>query len=197
MINTLQEAKSALRRQVLAELRALPQAERTAASEQACARLAQQPLWQEARTILGYAPMPGELDIWPLLVAAAQAGKVVCLPRYVATADTYEACRVPRWSEDLLRGRLGILEPAAHCDPHPLNQLDFILVPGVAFDANGCRLGRGKGYYDRLLASAAGTKCGVAFDQQVKDQVPVGPQDIQLDCILTPTRWLIAGRGRF
>ncbi|MBP9903534.1 MAG: 5-formyltetrahydrofolate cyclo-ligase, partial [Verrucomicrobia bacterium] len=72
----------------------------------------------------------------------------------------------------------------------PLNRLDLVLVPGVAFDPRGGRLGRGQGYYDRLLAGVRGTKCGVAFDEQIVDAVPVGPLDIRLNCILTPTRWI-------
>jgi len=68
-------------------------------------------------------------------------------------------------------------------------RLDLALVPGVAFDLNGHRLGRGKGYYDRLLAMLTGPACGVAFDQQIVSQVPNEPHDVRLSCILTPTRW--------
>jgi 5-formyltetrahydrofolate cyclo-ligase len=71
-----------------------------------------------------------------------------------------------------------------------LNRLDLVLVPGVAFDARGGRLGRGKGFYDRLLSAVNGTKCGVAFDEQIVDAVPVGPLDVLVNCILTPTRWI-------
>jgi 5-formyltetrahydrofolate cyclo-ligase len=68
--------------------------------------------------------------------------------------------------------------------------LDLILVPGVAFDLQGRRLGRGKGYYDQLLGALHGTRCGVAFDQQVVDEIPMAPHDMTLHCILTPTRWV-------
>jgi 5-formyltetrahydrofolate cyclo-ligase len=71
-----------------------------------------------------------------------------------------------------------------------MNRLDLILVPGLAFDLNGRRLGKGKGYYDRLLAGVSGIKCGVAFDEQVVSEVPAGPHDVRVNCILTPTRWL-------
>ena len=72
----------------------------------------------------------------------------------------------------------------------PLNRLDFVLVPGIAFDLQGRRLGRGKGYYDRLLAEVRGKTCGVAFDEQIVDEIPVEPHDIHVNCILTPTRWI-------
>jgi 5-formyltetrahydrofolate cyclo-ligase len=68
--------------------------------------------------------------------------------------------------------------------------LDFILVPGVAFDLSGRRLGRGKGYYDRLLKQTRGTTCGVAFDEQIVGEIPVEPHDLNVNCILTPTRWI-------
>ena len=71
-----------------------------------------------------------------------------------------------------------------------LNRLDFILVPGVAFDLHGRRLGRGRGYYDILLAKVRGTTCGVAFDEQIVREVPVEPHDSDVNCILTPTRWI-------
>ena len=62
--------------------------------------------------------------------------------------------------------------------------------PGVAFDLQGRRLGRGKGFYDRLLADLRGTICGVAFDEQIVSELPVGPTDISVNCILTPTRFI-------
>ena len=89
-------------------------------------------------------------------------------------------------------------EPREHCAALALNRLDFVLVPGVAFDLDGRRLGRGKGYYDRLLATVTGAACGVAFDRQIVPRVPSEPHDARLNCILTPTRWqLVTGRARF
>jgi 5-formyltetrahydrofolate cyclo-ligase len=66
----------------------------------------------------------------------------------------------------------------------------LVLVPGVAFDSHGRRLGRGKGFYDQLLAFVRGTKCGVAFDEQIVPEIPIEPHDVRLNCILTPTRWI-------
>jgi 5-formyltetrahydrofolate cyclo-ligase len=71
------------------------------------------------------------------------------------------------------------------------------LVPGVVFDQEGRRLGRGKGFYDRLLPSVGGPLCGVAFDWQVLPAIPVEPHDHVLNYILTPSRWLSCkGRER-
>ena len=79
-------------------------------------------------------------------------------------------------------------EPAASCEEIPLDQFDLVLVPGVAFDLQGCRLGRGLGFYDRILAEASGIKCGVAYDFQLLEKIPVEPHDAKVDFIFTPSR---------
>lgn len=155
-----------------------------------CDQLRRQPAWFEAKAVLFFAPLVGEPNLWPLLTEALAADKKVCLPRYVSVSDGYVAGRVRDLHQDLVCGKFSVREPAASCPEVPLNRLDLALVPGVAFDARGGRLGRGQGFYDRLLAGVCGTKCGVAFDEQIVDAVPVGPLDIRLNCILTPTRWI-------
>jgi 5-formyltetrahydrofolate cyclo-ligase len=190
MQTTVQKSKAALRRQVAAALYRMPAADRVAASAQACALLEQQPIWRTARSVLLFAPMPGELDVWPLIQAALAAAKEVALPRFVAATNQYLACRVQELTADIAPGHFGIREPVERCAVVSLDQLDFVLVPGVAFDQRGHRLGRGKGYYDQILAGLRGTTCGVAFDEQIVETVPVEPHDALLKCLLTPTRWI-------
>lgn len=192
----LKEQKAALRGQVRIKLEGISEPARAAASAQACARLKSQPAWHEAASVLLYAPLAGELDVWPLLTEAITAGKTVALPRFEPGGGIYEAGRV-RDPSELRGGRFGVREPAPGGEVVPLKRLDFILVPGIAFDLHGRRLGRGKGFYDQLLAAVCGTTCGVAFDEQIADFVPVEPHDIHLNCILTPTRWvrLLPARG--
>jgi 5-formyltetrahydrofolate cyclo-ligase len=137
-----------------------------------------------------YAPATDELDIWPLAQVAIGQGKNVAIPRYDAATDSYEACRIQDLSQDLRPGQYGMREPSDQCQVVALNRLDLILVPGVAFDLQGRRLGRGKGYYDRLLAAVRGQTCGVAFDEQIVHQVPVEPHDSDVNWILTPSRWI-------
>jgi 5-formyltetrahydrofolate cyclo-ligase len=187
----LKDLKAALRTQALAELGKIPMESRATGSAQACALLMQQPLWVQANSVLLFSPIQGEPDIWPLMESAIAEGKVVSLPRFLPKSGSYAACRVLDSKGDIQPGHFGIREPREHCPTVQLNQLDFVLVPGVAFDVRGCRLGRGRGFYDRLLTAVRGTKCGVAFDQQIVSEIPVEPHDIQLDCILTPTRWIV------
>jgi len=187
--STTEADKAALRKRLRAELQKMTPAEQSAASAAACLLLEQQPLWKTAQTILFYAPLPGEVDIWRLCHDSLAAGKTVCLPRYSADEKTYIVCRVKDAVHDLLTGQFGIREPREFCPKISSNRLDLILVPGIAFDFDGHRLGRGKGFYDQLLAALQGPTCGVAFDQQIVGRIPTEPHDVRLSCILTPTRW--------
>jgi 5-formyltetrahydrofolate cyclo-ligase len=190
MQNTIREAKQALRKQVRAELARMAPGDRVAASAQARALLAAQAVWKTAREILFFAPLPEEVDVWPLLIEALSAGKRVALPRFVAETRTYEARLIRDPTTDLKAGHFGIREPASHCAQIRSSHLDLILVPGVAFDLLGHRLGRGRGYYDQLLGLMPGTTCGVAFEKQIVNCVPVEPYDVRLNFILTPQRWI-------
>ncbi len=185
-----QFAKKALRAQIQAHLRQLSPAEREAAAAQARALLRDQPVWKQARSVLLFAPLSDELNVWPLLAAALSGGKAVALPRFDLQINGYLAGQVQNLVSDVKVGRFGIREPAERCPQIALNRLDFILVPGVAFDVQGRRLGRGKGFFDRLLAAELGTTCGVAFDEQIVREIPVAPHDVRVNRILTPTRWI-------
>jgi 5-formyltetrahydrofolate cyclo-ligase len=190
MSPALPTLKSALRREMRQRLGLLTPSQREAASRALCARLQQQTVWLSARTILFFAPTALEPDIWPLLETALAQGRTVALPRFVPEHNAYEPAAVRDPARDLVTGRFRIREPAPACAAVATEQFDLVLVPGVAFDARGHRLGRGKGYYDRLLARTPGRKCGVAFEEQLVDAVPVEPGDVRVDCIVTPARWL-------
>jgi 5-formyltetrahydrofolate cyclo-ligase len=193
MTESLPAQKALLRANVATLVRELTQSQREEAAIALCARLIEQPVWKNARAVLLFSPLAQEPNIRPLLRAALAAGKLTALPRYKAIQTGYEAAIVTDADRDFTEGRFGILEPAPHCEVLPLNRLDLALVPGVAFDWHGRRLGRGKGFYDRLLAEVSGETCGVAFDQQMVEAIPVEPHDVRLNCILTPSRWVEVG----
>lgn len=183
-------SKSRLRQEIQARIGSLSEPGRAMVSSQACELLAAQPIWGAARSVLFYAPMRDELDVWPLVEQAIECGKTVLLPRFIPETRGYGVFQIADPARDCAPGKFGIREPSAHCPAFPLNRLDFVLAPGVGFDAAGHRLGRGGGYYDRLLAHISGVKCGVAFDEQVVGQIPAEPHDIQMNFVLTPTRWM-------
>jgi len=180
--------KSDLRRKIRAALEKISPAVRTALSAQIRDRLKEQAVWKNAGSVLFFAPRPDELDLWPLLEEALAGGKIAALPRFNPAGKNYVACRVQNLRSEIAPGEFGIREPAARCPEIPLSRFDLILVPGVAFDWHGHRLGRGKGFYDRLLANVRGVICGITFDEQMVNDVPVGPSDVRMNFILTPTR---------
>lgn len=185
--------KAILRRQLREAVRSLPPAEAARASAALRDQLVAQTAWQQARTVLLFVPAPDEPDIWPLVDQALREGRTVALPRHDPATDTYGAARVLDPEADLMAGRFGLREPGPQCPPVPLNRLDLALVPGLGFTPMGGRLGRGKGYFDRLLPSVSGITCGVAFDCQLVDTLPLEPHDAVLNAVLTPTRWFWAG----
>ncbi len=185
---SVERAKAALRTQVRASLRTMSDAQRREASTAVCRHLRERVL-PTARTLLFYAPLPGEVDVWPVLAEALVSGLTVALPRFDAAIGRYEAC-VLGSAAGVVAGPFGIREPLARCPKLEPPCADWILVPGLAFDVQGGRLGRGKGYYDRLLLEIRGTRCGVAFEQQILPGLPCDPHDVRMDALVTPTRWI-------
>lgn len=189
------EMKNPLRQQLLERVQKIAVPQRAQFSSQACELLRNQLTWQNAKSILFYAPLPKEVDIWPLVSEALAADKIVALPGFDAEENCYVAREIRELELDLDRGQFGIREPNKNCAVISLNHLDLVLVPGVGFDLMGRRLGRGKGFYDRLLVEIPGTKCGVGFDEQIVEAIPTEPHDVHLNYILTPTRWAIIPAG--
>jgi 5-formyltetrahydrofolate cyclo-ligase len=190
MENEIQNVKKQLRKDILAALKVLPPEKRAGDSVKIRALLPQQSFWKDARSVLFFAPIPDEADIWPLLAETLAVGKIAALPRFDPASNDYLACHVQNPQNEVEPGQFGIREPKAGCPEIPLERLGLILVPGVAFDLLGGRLGRGRGFYDRLLAKFQGIKCGVAFDEQVVPAVPAATFDVRMDFVVTPTRCL-------
>ena len=186
METKIQKAKAALRKQIREARQTISPAVRAVESIELCNRL--EPQLQSARTILFFAPLPDEPDVWPLLEKLLPTKKICALPAFDSATQIYSARRVQNLTTDIAAGKFGIREPSAGCPEISLNVLDLILVPGIAFDWHGHRLGRGKGYYDRLLANGHGLKCGVAFDGQMVKKIPAETHDVRMDFIVTPTR---------
>ena len=185
---TLSEQKAALRKEIRAALKRISPAARDAASAQLCARLMEQSFWKNAASILFFAPLPDEADVWPLLEETVAGGRIAALPRFDPADRSYGACRVQDLRGEIVTGKFGIREPGPGCVDIRLTQIDLVLVPGVAFDLRGNRLGRGRGFYDRLLAETRGVRCGIAFEEQIAGAVPAQKHDLKMNLILTPAR---------
>jgi 5-formyltetrahydrofolate cyclo-ligase len=183
-----QVLKSDLRTQIRERLGKISLAVRTVESMDLCARL--EPQLQSARTILFYAPLADELDVWPLLEKLLKSQKICALPAFNEETQFYSARQVKNLETDIFPGKFGVSEPLLELEEIPLNKFDLVLVPGMAFDFGGNRLGRGKGFYDRILTEVSGIKCGVAYDFQVQESIPTEAHDAKVNFIFTPTRCL-------
>jgi 5-formyltetrahydrofolate cyclo-ligase len=192
-VPSLHEAKQSLRERVLAQRDAIPPAVRVAASHAIAARVEALPAFTAARTVLLTLPFRSEWDTWPLARRIAASHRRLVVPRVDRTARMLALHHVEDLRE-VVPGYLGIPEPRPDCPPvHPLD-VDFVLVPGVAFDASGRRLGYGGGYYDRLLPLMRPdvAEVGGAFDEQVVATVPVAAHDRRVGMVVTPTRTIVA-----
>ena len=181
----LAAAKAAVRAEVRTALRELDPAERTGRSARLRTRLMELPRWQDAQCVLVYAPLREEPDVDALWedFPAWMEGREVCYP-LVRAGGRLELQRV-RSPEELVRGARGLREPGGG-EAVDSASLDAVLVPGLAFTPEGARLGRGGGYYDRLLAalSPGVFTVALAFACQMRATLPVGPHDRAVQRVL-------------
>ena len=118
-----------------------------------------------------------------------RGGKKICaLPAFNPATQSYAARLLFNPATEIATGKFGVREPQAGCPEISLTEFDLVLVPGVAFDLSGNRLGRGRGFYDRILTETTGVKCGVAYDFQLLEKIPTEPHDATVNFIFTPSR---------
>jgi len=149
-----------------------------------------------ANTVLLYvSAFPEEFDTHPMLTLALEAGKRLVCPRVDRGARRLDLCQITDLDRDFTPGTLGIPEPrpaATRVDP---TEIDWVLVPGVAYDPTGHRIGRGAGHYDRLLPTLREgvPRWALAFEVQWVESIPVRPHDQPLDGIVSPGRRIQRG----
>lgn len=180
--------KSALRKRLHAERNALAPEDRERLSAAIVGSILALDEYREARTVLGYMTFGSELMTGAFAADALKAGKVLVLPFVQRAENRLGLYRVRDLGADLAPGPWGIRQPRpGTCEPVELSGVDFVLVPGLGFNAKGDRLGYGRGYYDRLLAGRrAGTALVAgAFHLQVVDRIPVEAHDVRIDMLVS------------
>lgn len=182
----VEKERKALRAGILARRLALDPGEVARLSERIRVHLVGMAPYRECRTLLGYVSFRQEVDTLPLLREALEGGKRLVLPRVNRRERTLELYRVTDLV-DLQPGYQGILEPdPRRCSRVDPDEIELVLVPGVAFDRRGYRLGYGGGYYDRLLTDIPrALKAGLAFSLQVVEFLPIFPHDQPVDLLVT------------
>lgn len=176
------DQKRILRRTTLAKRGSIGPDQRRAAAEALAQSVPALPEVAAATAVMAFASFGTEIETDPLVEALLTSGRTVLMP-YV-DGDRLRAARIGSVA-DLAPGYRGIREPT----PQPVDPVaGVILVPGVAFDASGARLGYGGGFYDAFLAQASGMRIGVCFDCQIVERVPIGAADQPVSLIVTETR---------
>ena len=170
---------------------AIPAADRVRWSAQVCARARRLLAETDADTLMVYVSFRSEVETTGLMAELRRTHRVAA-PR-VAAAGSMHAMLLG--DQPLVRSPLGIMEPPATAEVVPPESIDAVLVPGLAFDPEGFRLGYGGGYYDRFLACCArALRVGLAFEAQMVDSVRPHGRDEPLHHIVTERRVIDAGR---
>lgn len=186
---SLKEAKSELRKKYLALKRQMPDEQKKAFDAAICRKILDSAAYRYADTLLVYSPLPTEVDIGAVTYDALSKNKRVAFPRCVHGEPIMDFYTVTS-TDQLVSGEYSILEPKegaslwsnsekGHC---------ICLLPGVAFDCNGNRIGYGKGYYDRYLCDKQVQRIGVTYELTLAPELPHGRFDLATDVIVTEKR---------
>lgn len=195
------EAEDQLRLGIKAEIRkrrrgvrgAMPHEAREARSAAITARVLELPEWQEARTVLAFVSMRTEVQTAGLVAAARAAGKRVATTRM---SPSYDELEVREWSADVELEESGMmfLQPPKDAPRVDEREVDLVLVPALAVDGRGHRIGYGKGFYDRLLPRLTrACRVAVLFEFELVAEVPNRPGDEPVDVVVTDADVLRTG----
>jgi 5-formyltetrahydrofolate cyclo-ligase len=179
------EQKQSLRAEARRFLLGLDSDRRRAAGQKILSHLNRWDTWLAAQTVCAFSALPSEPDVltpWP-------QGKKIILPRVAGSSVSLHAVESPA---ELVEGRFGILEPTPNAQIAEA-RADIILVPGLAFDRSGIRLGRGGGYYDRLLSEFDGLRVGVCFEEVLFERIPAELHDERMDFLMTSSEIISCG----
>jgi len=184
-------AKIQIREEIAKSISALSDseiAEKTRAIE---ARLFDFANFLEAKIALLYMSGDYEVATDNIIKRSYAYGKIVVLPAFDPVKFEMNLMKVDNFEKDLVPGPRGVMEPdASRCKIVPLERIDIAILPGLAFDEKGARLGSGKGYYDRLIPRLAITtrKVALTLEEQIVPQIPMEAHDKHVDIIITDKR---------
>ena len=178
--------KTELRKKFMAARKAMSPVEHLVLDGAIAARLLALEEFANADVVVGYASDGNEVNVRSVLENALIVGKKIALVRYDGAKKSYEPVVIQSFQEDLEPAKFGLLEPKAGLETAVLSERSLWLIPAVAFDETGTRLGRGGGFYDRMLAEYPGKKVGVFYQSQYStDLLPSAEHDQKLALAVT------------
>ena len=187
----LKAKKSEIRRDTLAIRNSLTKKERAKKSAAIMDRLFGFANFMESRIVLFYMSHKGEVDTEPMVRKSLEIEKVVALPLVATQKKEIVPYKVNDLDQDVRPGYLGIREPIIErCKEIPSEYINLAIIPGVAFDERGGRIGHGTGCYDRFIPKLDITtrKVALAFECQIVPQIPMEPHDRYTDILITENR---------
>lgn len=187
----IREKKQELRNEMMRKITAIPQDQMAAKIKAIENRLFEFANFLESRIVLLYAPAPGEVNTMEILKRSYLYNKIVVLPVFDPQSRGTRLLKVDDLGKDLVTGPRGNLEPnPKHCKTVPLDCLDIAIIPALAMDEKGGRLGLGKGCYDRLIPDLPMTtrKVGLVLESQILANVPTEGHDKHVDIVITEER---------
>ncbi len=178
--------KHHFRSKIKATLQAMPSRQAEQKAQQACDAAVELPEFAQASTIMAYMTIPNEIDVSQIIQAAWNQGKTVLVPVVSTEPREMFAVELRSLEAGLKVSSYGILEPH-DSKPWPVDQIDLVIVPALAFDRQGNRLGRGGGFYDRFLAQENfhAITCEIAFQEQLLDNIPTDHHDQPVNLLVT------------
>ena len=182
--NDIKSEKKELRRVLLDALNALPEAERFASDDRIRRQIYDMPEYMRANSIFIFVGTGWEVDTRPLVEEALAAGKTVCVPRCLP-GGVMEACLIRSTGELRQIPPMGLWEPLEGTPVIPPSDIDFAIIPCIACDKYGFRLGRGGGYYDRFLKGGRFVKTAICRTSALQEKLPIEAHDESVNFILT------------
>jgi len=187
-MSDLSTAKSIVRKLLREKLEHMTDAQRHQQSSLAVSFLTKTPEFQAARVVMIYLSTSHEVDTSSLALKCWQAGKTVVAPKVSWDQKRMLPVEINTLQTGLTSTGPGIREPETG-KPCPVGFIDLVIVPGLGFSPSGYRLGRGMGFYDRFLAvpEFIGTSCGLSFQEQLIEEIPVLEHDVPLNMLVSST----------
>jgi len=179
-------SKAAVRKHLREVLAALTETQRHQKSLNACSLVAASPEFAAARVVMLFLSTPHEVDTASLALKSWQAGKTVVVPKVSWDQRRMLPVEISSLNTNMTTTGPGVREPVSG-KPIPVDFIDLVIVPGLGFTANGHRIGRGMGFYDRFLAQPEflGVSCGLGFEEQIVEKLPVLDHDVPLSMLAT------------
>ncbi len=190
-MDDLKQTKSKIRKDMITALESLSEDEIALKTRKIENRLFDFANFIEANITMLYVSCPGEVSSRNIIKYCLDYKKIIVLPAFDSQKFRIRLFKIDNIEKDLKPGIRGMLEPdTARCKPVPVECLDIAIIPGIAFDEKGGRIGSGEGYYDRFIPKLPITtrKVSIAFEDQIIAQAPMESHDKHVDIIITNER---------